>query len=490
MAQLDRGRSVSRRPGTMTAVMRAVAQPDGPRVLRLALVERGRVVDERIFGVGEHVTVGPNEQASLLVLGADALRRAFRLFEASDEGYTLRLAPGMAGRLAQGGSVHQIDELARASSVRAPAQLRLTPDARGKLVIGDTTLLFQLVPAPPAHPRPQLPMAVKKGLAGDVDWMTTVVAAFSFLLHFFGVALVYSDWMDPTVDDSYLVGQLVESARSLPAPPPLDRRQVELEVAGTAAATTEGRRAKAATSTRGRKGYAQSSAKAGDRPASDRPSADSRAADIISELAGLEMHTLIALNDAGPATGVVLDSSEVPSGLLDDAAHSAAGTRHSEGPMLSGLDGRGSDAVRPGEGSDRGLDRIGDGRGRQGQDAATVAGSARPVQGPRGDAAITGTGQTGGTVANAQSVVARMRGRFRGCYQGGLNDHPEMQGSVGLLAKIGPSGQVMSVSGGGGGLAPIMGCLKAVVRSGGFSPPLGGGNGLVSISIHFRLIAP
>ena len=46
----------------------------------------------------------------------------------------------------------------------------LTDEARGKVVVGGTTFLFQFVAPPPPQPRPQLPLAVKVGLASQIDW--------------------------------------------------------------------------------------------------------------------------------------------------------------------------------------------------------------------------------------------------------------------------------------------------------------------------------
>ena len=464
----------------MTTVMRAMSAPDAARVLRLAVVEAGKVVDERLFSTD--VTVGATEAATFLVPWRRG-RRPFRLFHASREGFVLQLSEGIKGTLAQSGQVHRLEDVAVDRSGRA--KVRLKNDARGKVILGEVTLLFQLVAAPPKHLRPQLPVAVIKPISGDVDWLTTVVAAFSFLLHFFAVALVYSDWLDPVIDETYVLGQLLEATTVLPAPPPLDQQRSERPA--SSAETSARGEAAAAKPAMGRPGKPRAgSGNAAEQP-SDSPGADSRAADIVSELAQLEVQTLTALNDAGPATATLLDSSEVPAGLLDDVAQSEAGARRADARGLLGLDGRGSDAVRPGEQGEHDLASVGNRRGSRGRDAATTAGSARAVDGPTGEAAISATGQTGGVIPNAAGVVARMRGPFRACYQRGLDGNPEMQGSVNLMAKVGANGEVLSVSGTGGGLGPIMGCLKGVVQSAAFAPPEGG-MGFVSISVHFRQI--
>ena len=58
------------RPGQMTAVMRAMATATGPKVLRIGLVQSGRVVEERIIKQRTTVTVGSNERATF-VIGKD-----------------------------------------------------------------------------------------------------------------------------------------------------------------------------------------------------------------------------------------------------------------------------------------------------------------------------------------------------------------------------------------------------------------------------------
>src|SRR5262249_39611733 len=60
-------------------------------------------------------------------------------------------------------------------------QVKLTDDARGKVVVGETTFLFQFVAPPPVQPRPQLPLSVKSG--NKVDWNFTMITAMSLLSH-------------------------------------------------------------------------------------------------------------------------------------------------------------------------------------------------------------------------------------------------------------------------------------------------------------------
>jgi hypothetical protein len=64
---------------------------------------------------------------------------------------------------------------------------------------------------------------VKAGFGNEIDWRTTIIAAFSFLFHFGAIGSIYSDWMDPVIDDEVEVAQLLESVKQLPPPPPVEQ---------------------------------------------------------------------------------------------------------------------------------------------------------------------------------------------------------------------------------------------------------------------------
>ncbi|HSU39135.1 MAG TPA: energy transducer TonB, partial [Polyangiaceae bacterium] len=197
---LTPGSTPSQRPGQMTAVMRAVAAT-GPKVLRIGVVQNGRVSEERIIKQRVHVTVGPNEK-NLFVVSGGNLPPSFRLFELVGNDYHLNFLDGMTGRLALPTGISDLNMLRGQArrTAQGAYQVRLTEDSRGKVVIGDVTFLFQFVAPPPIQPKPQLPVAVLRGASG-IDWNTTMIAALSFLIHFLALGSIYSDWLDPVIDD-------------------------------------------------------------------------------------------------------------------------------------------------------------------------------------------------------------------------------------------------------------------------------------------------
>src|SRR3954465_3401871 len=217
----------SQRPGQMTAVMRAVAANAGPKVLRIGVVQGGRVSEERIIKQRTHVTVGPSEK-NMFVIATSNVPATFRVFELVGNDYHLNFLDGMTGRIALPTGISDLSVLkgqARRTSQGA-YQIRLTEDSRGKVVIGDTTFLFQFVAPPPVQPKPQLPVAVLRG-ASSIDWNTTIIAALSFLFHFMLLGAVYSDWLDPVIDDEVSVAGLIDSLKNLPPPPPVEEQKAE-----------------------------------------------------------------------------------------------------------------------------------------------------------------------------------------------------------------------------------------------------------------------
>jgi hypothetical protein len=80
-------------------------------------------------------------------------------------------------------------------------QLPLTEQSRGKVVLGESTLLFQFVAPPPVQPRPQLPAAVRGGMFRDMDWFMAIVFAVSLFLH--AGTLIFASTRDYPVESKW-----------------------------------------------------------------------------------------------------------------------------------------------------------------------------------------------------------------------------------------------------------------------------------------------
>jgi hypothetical protein len=461
----------SARPGQMTAVMRALAGNAGPKLLRIGVVQRGRIVEERIVKERTHVTIGASEK-NLFVLPAASCHWAcpapnlpptFRVFELVAGEYHLNFLDGMTGRLASATGISDLNVLQAQARRNAQGayQVRLTPDARGKLVIGDTTLLFQFVPALPIQPRPQLPVAVLRGNS-SIDWSTTIIAAVSFLVHFMVLGAVYSDWLDPVSDDDVSVSGLLDSLKNLPAAPRVEDK-LDVKDDDTAKPNQPVNMPKLAA--------AGASAKT---PGTPKPMNEHAVAALSHEIDEINM-AVLGVAASGPATANVLKNGDLPTAALDNAAASAAAVGGGSEFQLRASGG----AIRPGA-TGVGLTGVGNAKlGAQGP------GTVVSVAGPKVSASVGPLGGTG-NVSDAARVVANLRAGFRGCYQRGLADNPDAAGSIRLTIRVGAGGEVAGVSPASSGTLPasVVACVVARAKGAQFEAPQGG-SAVVVVPVTF-----
>lgn len=449
---LPQARGPSPSSGRMTAVMRAAGVPRA-RVLRVGVVRDARMIEERVVAA-DVLTVGPAERADL-VLPARDLGRRHRLLERRGGSWWLALASDMRGRVATSGGVLEL-------TGESPPQ-RLESDARGKVVIGTTTLLFQLVPAPPVQSRPRLPLSVMRRETGD--WGTTIIAALSFLLHFGIMGVLFSDWVDPVVDQGVVVSGLVDSVRTLPAPP------VEASSKSATSAPAASAEPTPATATARNAGHGKPG------PHKSGPMDSDSAARLQRQLVDIEMKTLGSLAATGPATADVLRGSEVPTSALDHAAKSAAGV----GPVDPFHIGSSGAPLHPGEQGS--LADIGNSHGADDGNTGRV----RHVVGPTTKTLVESHREVG-IVPDAARVVAGLRPAFHTCYRHELEGNPDAHGKVQLTLRIGAGGEVDGVSATHSGnlSSSVVRCMIGHARTAEFSPPTEG-SAVISVPVSLVL---
>lgn len=418
----------STRPGRMTALMQAAST--GPKVLRVGVVRAGRIVDERILKQRAPVTIGWNESSTFVIADPKA-PVSLKLFEFANGGYFLNSTGAMTGR------VVTADGLIELGSAR---RIRLDDDSRGKVVIGDVAVLFQFVTAPPAQPRPQLPISIVRG--GGIDWRTTVIAAFSFMVHFGAIGAVYSDWFDQPADYDIVVSNVLESVQPFV---PMTEPETPTETT-----TPDGPQKSAGGESK-------------NNPSGGGKSGGSTAT-LMNAIDRLQMSVIGVLSSAG-ATADVLRSGEVPTSLLDDAA------KRNSGVGSPGFTVAFGGPLKPGAGGP-GLSTIGDTHATGGGGTGTTV----TLKGPKGSVTAPPPETRGAHITNAASVIAGLKGGFRRCYERALADDPDQAGRIDLSIKVGLGGEVQSVTATPQGNLSnaVVGCIRARAQGAQFEPPQGG----------------
>ncbi len=324
------------------------------------------------------------------------------------------------------------------SATSRPTRCQLSEEARGKR----------------RGRRDDLPLPVRRAAAGAAQAAAprlgegraspttstgrpTIIAAFSFLFHFGAVGSIYSDWMDPIVDDEVDVAQLLESVKQLPAAASggaTAEEDAETPVA-TAAAADAGRRRPTAAASGG----------SGCQAPGGRLWRDQRRPRVGASPTSWRSSTCRwsgALNSSGGATASVLELGRRADRLRSKTrppqapASARAAWRVEPGRRRRwhcATWQRPAAVASPRSATPRAQRRTGDRRLGD-----------RRSRGPSATLSMGGAAVSGGSVSNAPSVVAGMAAGFRRCYNKGLQEDPNMKGSVRVTAKIGPNGEVLA----------------------------------------------
>ncbi|MBX3251212.1 MAG: TonB family protein [Myxococcales bacterium] len=469
------------RPGAMTMAMQAVAvKPQGPKVLRIGLIQDGKIVEERIIRKRETVSIGSSEKNHFVVPAANLPAR-FDVFQLVGDDYILNFTSEMSGRVALPGGVQQLDQLRTSGGARNAGshwQVKLNDNSRGKIVVGNTTLLFQFVVPPPVTPRPQLPAAARGGLVAGIDWLFTAFVVFSYMTFFgFVIYLENADW-EIRAEMTALPENIARLMFQEPPPPPEPQETPETTET-TDEATDEVADATPSPST--------SSSAVSDRGgASGDPSTNAEARARIAEQAAAAAEAMIlgALDASGGALANVLAGGAV-TGSQEDILAAAGGvgvaTSSSGGTLREGSGG----GTGSGEGGDLGQLGMG-GSGAVGMTVTTSGPAERQI---RGRLTLQAGGDIGGSGDfDARLVVSQIRARLSAiqrCYETELRRNPTLAGKVTVQFTIEVRGNVTGARATENttGSPAVADCVVSTVSRFRFNPGPEGGS--VSFSYPF-----
>ena len=125
---------------TQAAARQPVPSAPGAKlkILRIGIIQGGRIVEERLVRKRENITIGQSAKNMFVVL-SDALPRNWLLFEASGTGYVAHFSDGMDARIAVGNEIISLSQLKQTGKIQkrgAAWVLPLDERSRGKITLG------------------------------------------------------------------------------------------------------------------------------------------------------------------------------------------------------------------------------------------------------------------------------------------------------------------------------------------------------------------
>lgn len=142
-----------------------MATQPSQKILRIGIIQNGRIIEERLLRTRESVTVGEGARNSFVIIGKDT-PQSHKLFDVRSGAYVLRFTPKMSGRISVGSGAFDLSALRESGKAKSEGDsfaIQLDERSRGKLVVGEATVLFQFVNAPPLRLAPTLPTHMRGG---------------------------------------------------------------------------------------------------------------------------------------------------------------------------------------------------------------------------------------------------------------------------------------------------------------------------------------
>jgi TonB family protein len=451
------------------------------KILRVGIIQNGRIIEERLLRNREAVSVG-QKLNNTFVIASNSFPRSFSMFDVKGGVYQLNFTDKMSGRILLATSVHALESLQKNGKAKANSggwTLELSERARGKVSLGDVTILFQFVNPPPLRKLPQLPANMRGGLllflasimglsGGFLASMifSTVTQVGGVLWLFFMVPPAPRVTGIEAMPDRFV--SIIEPPEEEEEPPELDPSEMDQSEDGIETDVED-------------EPEEDTPEEEPEESAPDEVVEDTRTRDEIREEARdvvREESALAAFYGGGDtADGPTLGFTE---SLTDRRAEEVLANQTALGENA----GQGGIVSRSGLGTSSGAEgdvaraRVGDGGGSEVAAAATTERTdERETVQVRGSVRDREAVTRGGTVDqdNLQRTLRRKRADIERCYERALAGDPELAGRILIEFTIGSDGRVSSASLRENSVGSSVGsCIEGRVRRWRFDPPEGG----------------
>ncbi len=406
----------------------------GPRILRVGIIQGGKIIEERHIRRPDSVSVGQDAK-NTFVIPASNLPPSFPVFDFRGTHYYLLFTERMDGRVRLGErdvdfATLRTQKLAqKRGSVYA---LQLDESAKGKVSLGEVTLLFQFVPPPPAPVRMALPAEFRGTLWSSLDHTFFGILALS-VLFFFSAAVWIALTPTPAYSDVTLDELPDRFAKLLVPPKPPEPEKPKEEPKGEEKVEKKVEKKK-------------------EKPASD----EARKAAIAQKV---QSKGILKILGASGGQGALKDLLGEGTGTQDVAT----ALKGAQGGVVVATTGGVGGPRGGGAGSAAGIGDVG------------TAGGGNVSLGSKGDARVSGRVAAAAPEVDSADVDREALARYikarltaiRGCYEKELKRNPTLKGKVVVRFNITPAGRAgdIRLEENSVGSAEVGLCIVSLMRS-------------------------
>jgi hypothetical protein len=461
---------------TAAAAQQHTGPASKPKILRIGIIQGGRIVEERLVRKRENITIGQSAK-NMFVVPSEALPRNWLLFQVSGNQYVAHFSEGMDARIAVGNEIISLAQLKQTGKIQKKGQsfeLPLDDRSRGKITLADMTILFQFVTPPIPQPRPQLPASVRGSVLSDLDWAFAVTCAISFLAVLsFVIYLRSVDWpRKPDIEE--IPDRFVQMVKK-PEEPKKEEKKVEKKEEVKEEKKEEKKKEVAEKKVEKKDVSPEEAAKRAEEKARQDAERRARLAEQVKSTGLLKL--LGAKSDGEGSIADVLGKGDVDRDQ-EKAFQGVGGIGVASGnDQLRGIKSGGSGSGRVASvGGLRGGGSIAGGGTGEAASEKKVSGSVRQ-EAPAVDGELD-------PAMVAKEVRTRL-GAIKACYERALKRNPTLSGKVVIHWTITQAGTVsgVDVESDTLGDAEVASCIKALVARWRFPAPAGG-----SVDVSFPFV--
>lgn len=405
----------------------------GTKILRVAIVQGGKITEERHVRRPDSVSVGQDAK-NTFVIPASNLPPSFPVFDFRGTHYYLLFTERMDGRVRIGAK--DLDFAALRSQKLAQKRgsvyaLQLDDSAKGKVSLGEVTLLFQFVPPPPAPTRMALPPEFRGTLWTSLDHVFFAILAASVLLNFSAAACIALSAKPPDADVT--LDELPDRFAKLLVPPPVEAEKPKEEA-------------------KSEEKVEKKEVKKKEKPASD----EARKAAIAQKV---QSKGILKILGSSGGQGALKDLLGEGTGTQDVAS----ALKGAQGGVVVATTGGVGGPRGGGAGSAAGIGDVG------------TAGGGNVSLGNKGDARVSGRVSAASPEVDSADVDREALARYikarltaiRGCYEKELKRNPTLKGKVVVRFNITPAGRAgdIRIEENSVGSAEVGECIASLMRS-------------------------